>query len=92
MVLSFSEKRKLQKQLAESKKALKAGGLMFTDKRAIQKTIKSTRASLGMGRLGNQDDLNKLSPDKFKVAVNGLDLSLAKLKRATAEYIGANPV
>jgi|GEM_PF-4638379 len=90
MNLSFSEKRKLQKQLVESQKALKAGGLTFSDKRSIQKTIKSVRASLGMGRLGNQGDLNKLSPDKFKAAVNGLDLSLSKLKRATVEYIGAN--
>lgn len=91
MVLNFTEKRKLQKQLAESQKALKAGGLSFSDKRAAQKVIKTTRATLGLGSLGNQADLNKLSPDKFKAAINGLDLSLAKLKMATVQYITANP-
>jgi hypothetical protein len=91
MALNFTEKRKLQKKLAESQKALKAGDLSFSDKRAAQKVIKSTRAALGLGSLGNQADLNKLSPDKFRVAISGLDLSLAKLKAATVQYITANP-
>jgi hypothetical protein len=92
MALSFSEKRKLQKVLAESQKALKSGDLGFSEKRKMQKAIKTARAKLGMGGLGNQADLNKLTPAKFKVAVSALDLSLAKLKITTAEYIGANPI
>ncbi|MBU2968805.1 hypothetical protein KO527_05505 [Pseudoalteromonas sp. C2R02] len=91
MSLSFSQKRKLQKQLAESQKTLKAGGLKFMQIRTIQKSIKSLRESLGIGvGIGNQADLNKLTPAKFKKAVEALKLPLKQLKVSVNAYISEN--